>query len=211
MANKVNKTEKPKKRVNYKQLFTIQSEIEKTLRKACPKINEGSGIYFLLRYDPEEDKNYGYIGLGVNLLRRMISHIQGYQQRIDVSLKKRGLWSEDNPNGWKLNVLNFPREELEEKEKFYIDLYLKNGYTLLNKESGGSTGKFLINERKPSKTYRDGIVQGQKSTRAKVKVYFDKYLDYSIKDKPTKIKEKKFAEFKQFLEGEDKNEQDWYF
>lgn len=198
---KVNKTEKPKKQVNYKQLFTIQSEIEKTLRKACPKINEGSGIYFLLRYDPEEDKNYGYIGLGVNLLRRMISHVQGYQQHIDISLKKRGFYSEDNPNGWKLNVLNFPRNELEEKERYYIDLYLKNGYTLLNIENGGRQGKALINERKPSKTYRDGIVQGQNSTRAKVKVYFDKYLDYSIKDKPTKIKERKLEEFKQFLEG----------
>lgn len=208
MANKVNKTEKPKKQVNYKQLFTIQSEIEKTLRKACPKINEGSGIYFLLRYDPEEDKNYGYIGLAVNLLRRMISHVQGYQQHIDISLKKRGFYSEDNPNGWKLNVLNFPRDELEEKERYYIDLYLKNGYSLLNIENGGRQGKSLINERKPSKTYRDGIVQGQKSTRAKVKVYFDKYLDYSIKDKPTKIKEKKFAEFTDFLAENNESDAD---
>lgn len=190
-----------KKKINYRKLFTIQSEIERTLRKACPKINEGSGIYFLLRYDPEEDKNYGYIGLGVNLLRRMISHIQGYQQRIDISLKKRGLWSEDNPNGWKLNVLNFPREELEEKEKFYIDLYLKNGYTLLNKESGGSTGKFLINERKPAKTYTQGVAYGTLKTKRKVKEFFDKYLDFVVKQPSTKIKERKFAEFGEFLKG----------
>lgn len=207
MAKKVNKTEKPKKQVNYAQLFTIQDKIESQIRQVCPTINHRSGIYFYTRVDiADPTKKACYIGKSVDILSRCISHQQGWKQRIDQSIRKRGYYSDKNLGGWKLNFLNFPVDQLDEKEAFYIDMYKNANYEMYNVESGGTTGKTLINERKPSKTYRDGIVQGQKSTKAKVQTYFTKYLDYSVKLPSTKIKEKKFAEFKQFLEGENKDE-----
>ena len=183
---------------NYKQLFAIQSKLEKQLKLACPEIDSKSGIYFLTRKD--DDGSFFYIGKGVNLIRRMCSHLQGYQQRIDVSLKKRGFYSEENTLGWKLNVMHFKPEELDEKERYFIDLYLKNNWTSYNVESGGTIGKTIIGERKPAKTYTDGIKQGQNKTREEIKIYFDKYLDFYIKPPTNKIKERKAEEFKKFLE-----------
>ena len=75
---------------------------------------------------------------------------------------------------------------------------------MLNIESGGTTGKEIIGERKPAKTYTDGIKQGQKKTREEVKTYFDKYLDFAIKPPANKIKERKAEEFKKFLEDGEK-------
>ena len=75
---------------------------------------------------------------------------------------------------------------------------------LYNVTGGGQFNKRAdIGERvQPNlKRYKSGKQYGYEKAREQVKTYFDKYLDYSIKDKPTKIKEKKFAEFKQFLEG----------
>ena len=184
---------------NYKQLFAIQSKLEKQLKLACPEIDNKSGIYFLTRQD--DDGSYFYIGKGVNLIRRMCSHLQGYQQRIDISLKKRGFYSKENILGWELNVLHFRPEELNEKEQFFIKKYLDAGWISYNVESGGTTGKEIIGERKPAKTYTDGIKQGQKKTREEVKTYFSKYLDFAIKPPANKIKERKAEEFKNWLEN----------
>ena len=183
---------------NYKQLFAIQSKLEKQLKLACPEIDNKSGIYFLTRKD--DDGSFFYIGKGVNLIRRMCSHLQGYQQRIDISLKKRGFYSEGNTLGWKLNVMHFKPEELDEKERYFIDLYLKNNWTSYNVESGGTIGKTIIGERKPAKTYTDGIKQGRNKAREEIKIYFDKYLDFAVKPPANKIKERKAEEFKKFLE-----------
>lgn len=187
---------------NYKQLFAIQSKLEKQLKLACPNIDSKSGIYFLTRKD--DNGSYFYIGKGVNLIRRMCSHLQGYQQRIDISLKKRGFYSEENTLGWELNVLHFRPEELNEKEQFFIKKYLDAGWISYNIESGGTTGKEIIGERKPAKTYTDGIKQGQKKTREEVRIYFNKYLDFAIKPPTNKIKERKIEEFKKFLEDGEK-------
>jgi hypothetical protein len=46
------------------------------------------------------------------------------------------------------------------------------------------------------------LKQGRKNAVREVKVFFDKYLDFSIKDKPTKIKERKYNEFKEWLNDE---------
>ena len=194
----------PKKKINYKRLFAIQKNIGETLKKACPSIGTNSGIYFYIRED--SNGKYAYIGKASNLLERNISHLQGYQQRIDVSLKKRGFYSNNNLGGWKLNVLCFPKHQLDKAEQYYIDLYKKNGYNLYNIESGGTTGKSDINERKLGKGYHDGITQGKKKILEQVKTYFDKYLDFTIKGTPNKIKERKFKEFEDFLA--DKNEKE---
>lgn len=187
---------------NYKQLFAIQAKLEKQLKLACPNISHKSGIYFLIRKDEDEGKNYAYIGKSVDVLRRMCSHLQGYQQRIDISLKKRGFVSNQNLLGWELNVLYFPKDQLNEKERYYIEAYRKNNFILYNVESGGATGKEIIGERKPAKNYTDGLKQGQKKTTEQVRTYFSKYLDFAVKPPSNKIKERKAEEFRKFLEGE---------
>lgn len=146
---------------NYRQIFAIQKKYEAVLKEACPNICDKSGLYFLTRED--EDGKYCYLGKGRLLLRRMVSHLQGYQQRIDISLKKRGFYTESNPLGWHLNVMFIPEAQLDEKERYYIDAYRNAGYQMYNIESGGTTGKTMINERKPTKTYNDGLKQGKKS------------------------------------------------
>lgn len=188
------------KYVNYKQIFARQKEIEKILQVACPNINNKSGIYFLTRN--EENTKYAYIGKGKNVIRRMVSHVQGYEQRIDISIRKRGFYSESNKLGWKLNVLYFPEEMLDEKERYYIDKYRNGGYTMYNIESGGTVAKEIIGERKAPKTYREGVEYGKKKTIKKIRQFFEKYLDFSIKGSTNKIKEKKLKEFEEWLYDE---------
>lgn len=185
------------KYVNYKQIFARQKEIEKILQVACPNINSESGIYFLTRN--EENTKYAYIGKGKNVIRRMVSHVQGYKQRIDISIRKRGFYSESNKLGWKLNVLYFPEEMLDEKERYYIDKYRNGGYTMYNIESGGTIAKEIIGERKSPKTYREGVAYGELKAKRKIKELFAKYLNYSIKGQSNKIKEKKLNEFEEWL------------
>jgi hypothetical protein len=187
---------------NYKQLYARKKEVAQKLKKVCPNINNNSAIYFYTRERTTEEGGGKacYIGKSRTLLDRCISHDMGYAQRIDISLKKRKYYSEKNPYGWKLNVLFFPENLLDEKERYYIELYQSHYEECYNKESGGTTGKSLINERKPPKTYQDGLLQGDKRTKRKVKEYFDKYLDFTIKSPSNKIKERKYNEFKEWLE-----------
>lgn len=186
---------------NYKQIFHKKEEAIKTLLKVCPQISHRSGIYFLLREDL--DGKFGYIGKSeTSLLERMCSHLIGYQQHIDVSLKKRGFYSEVNPSGWKLNVLYYPRADVDRWERHWIAEYRKAGYTLYNIESGGTDGKTIIGERKPPKTYRDGLAQGRKALKRELKHIIDIHLEISLK-KETKISQKALQKFYDLLnEGE---------
>lgn len=186
---------------NYKQIFAKQKQLEKVIKMACPSIDNKSGIYFYTRKDEETGEKFAYIGLAKNLMRRSVSHLQGYQH-IDISLRKRGFYSEENPSGWQLNCLHFPEHLLEEKERYFIERYINAGFTLYNIESGGREGKTDINERKPTKTYMDGLKQGDKRTKRKVKEYFDKYLDFQVRPPSNKIKERKHNEFKEWLNNE---------
>lgn len=183
----------------FKKMFAIQNDLAQIIKTACPDIGHFSGIYFLIREDKDENKKYAYIGKGVDVLRRMVSHLQGYKQDIDFSLRKRGFYSESNLGGYKLNILRFQESQLNEKESFYIDAYLKAGYILYNVESGGTLGKTDIKERKPTRTYKEGIEQGKKSILNTIKIYFTKYLDFTIKGNKNKIKEKKYEEFKNLI------------
>lgn len=186
---------------NYRQLFEKKKEIAKKIKKVCPKITNYSGIYFYTR-EKEEGGRAFYIGKSVHLLDRCISHDMSYKQRIDKSLKSRGYYSKENPYGWKLNVMFFPEHLLDEKEAYYIDLYRKQVGECYNVESGGTLGKEIIGERKPPKGYRDGLSQGFKNAKKEVKIFFDKYLDFIIKGDSNKTKERKFNEFKEWLEGD---------
>ena len=196
---------KNKKQVNYRRLFAIQKNIGETLKKACPDISTNSGIYFYIREDFKG--KHAYIGKASNLLERNISHLQGYQQRIDVSLKKRGFYSPDNLGGWKLNVLCFPKNQLDKAEQYYIDLYKRNGYDLYNIESGGNLGKTDINERKLGKGYYDGIAQGKKKLKEELNYIIDKYLVITLK-KENKLSQKALEKFNRLLGEEDNNEEE---
>lgn len=164
---------------NYKQLFAIQKKLEKEILKACPNMPNKSGIYFYTRVD--DDGKYCYIGKAVNLMRRSCSHLQGYQ-RIDLSLRKRGFYSKENESGWHLNFLSYPENLLDKMESYWIEQYKNQGYELYNIESGGTTGKTIINDRKPARGYIDGIKQGKKSLAKDLKDIIDKYLFISKKN-----------------------------
>ena len=190
--------------VNYRKLFAIQANLEKKIKQACPSIDNKSGIYVLTRED-ESDK-YAYIGKAVNLLKRMVSHLHGYEQRIDVSLKKRGFYSKENELGWQLHITHYPENILNDIERNLINKYKENGYILYNIESGGTKGKHDINERKPAKNYHDGLKQGYNKARKQISMWFDKYLDYTIKGVPNAVKLRYFEKFKKFISGEEEKD-----
>ena len=135
--------------------------------------------------------------------------MQGYTQHIDRSLKKHGLWSEENQTGWVIHFLEFPKEQLDEKEQYYIKKYANAGYQLRNIESGGNLGKTDIGERKPAKNYYDGLSQGYKNAQNFVANLFDKHLYYvPKKNPPTKLQTKAMKKFKDFLEVENESKID---
>lgn len=188
---------------NISKAKAIERKNKERLLKVNPKLNEKSGIYFFLRTD-ENGFRYAYIGQAKSILTRLANHISGYTQHIDLSIKKHKLYSAENPYGWRVEFLNFPESELDEKEKFYIKKYADAGYQLRNVSVGGqgeNRDSGQIGERKPSKGYRDGIKQGYKNASKEVANLFDKHLNYSKKsDKPNKIQERAAEKFREFLE-----------
>lgn len=184
---------------NIQRIKAIEAADKKRLLAVNPDLTEESGIYFLTRTD-ENDIRYAYIGQAKHILSRLAKHLSGYQH-IDLSLKKHGLYSEDNRYGWKVGALHFPIAELDEKEQHYIRKYAMNGYQLRNKTAGGQgEGKVQIDEYKPGKGYRDGIRQGYKNASREIANLFEKHLNVSRKsEKPNKIQEKALAKFLDFL------------
>lgn len=186
---------------NMKRIYAIQAKYKKEILKVNPNINNRSGIYFLTRTDENGIKFY-YIGQSVDLLARMISHMMGYQH-IDLSLRKRGFWSPENPFGWKLGFLNYPESKLDEMEQKWILEYMKNGYQArYNKTAGGQgVGKEKINEYRPSKGYRDGIQQGKITLAREIKHIVDLHLMISLR-KDTKIAQKQLEKFWELINEE---------
>ena len=186
---------------NYAQLSEKKREASKLLADACPKADHRSGIYFYTREDTVG--KFAYIGKAVDLWERSISHIIGYQQHIDVSIKKRGFYSADNPSGWKLNVLYYPKSELDKWERYWIERYRAEGVSLYNVESGGTDGKEIIGERKPPKTYRDGLEQGRKALARELKHIIDTHLTVTVNAQKQGNKQsiKAFAKFWELLGG----------
>lgn len=178
--------------MNYKQIYARKKANEQRILKVCPNCPNASGIYFLLR--EENGFKYAYIGKAKHLLERLVSHLSGYTQHIDQSLKKHGLWDEKNPTGWRVNFLVFPEQDLNEQEQHYIRLYASSGYQLRNVESGGQAGKSDVGERKPAKGYFDGVEQGKKTLAKELKHIIDTHLVISLK-KDTKISQKALEKF----------------
>lgn len=132
----------------------------------------------------------------------MCGHLVGYQH-IDLSIKKRGFYSVDNPYGWKLNFINYPIAELDKWEQYWILEYTKKGYQCrYNKTSGGQgEGKEKINEFKPSKGYRDGIQQGRKNLARELSSIAEKHLKIELREDKTnnKVSQKQYEKFMDLL------------
>ena len=187
--------------MNYRQIYARKAECEKRIKEVCPDCPNTSGIYFLLR--EENGFRYAYIGQAKHLLTRLAQHLTGYQ-RIDLSLRKHGLFKPDNPNGWKINFLEFPEEKLDEMEQKYILNYANAGYQLRNVESGGKQGKTVFGEKRQSKGYHDGIENGKEKTRLFIADLFKKHLDFVPKNNPpTKLQGRAMKKFEDFLKKGD--------
>lgn len=190
--------------LNFRKAMAIEAKNKKRLLSINTKLDDNSGIYFLTRAD-EDGINYFYIGQAKHLLTRLAQHLVGYQH-IDLSLKKRGFYSEENPFGWKINFLHCPVAMLDEAEKKWILNYTKKGYQCrYNKTSGGQgEGKEKINEFKPVKGYRDGLAQGKKSLAKELSDIIEKHLVVGLKPEKqnNKISQKALEKFNELLNRE---------
>ena len=187
---------------NFRKAKAIEQKNKERLLKANPELNEDSGIYFLTRTD-ELGIRHAYVGLARHVLTRLAQHLSNYQY-IDNSIRKHGLYSEENPYGYKVNFLNCLENELEEKERYYITQYSLNGYQMKNRDTGGGAGKKEIGDRKQPKTYREGIEAGKKSLARELSSIAEKHLKIEIRDdkKNNKISQRQFEKFKELLSEE---------
>lgn len=182
----------------------IEQENKKRLLKLNPKLNDKSGIYFLLRED-ENGFKYAYIGQSVGIITRLASHMSGYEQHIDKSLKAHKLYDkEKNPYGWRVEFLNFPESQLDEKEKYYIKLYADKGYQLRNVSLGGqgeNRASGSIGERKAPKGYMQGIQQGRKNLARELSNIAEKHLKIELREDKAnnKVSQKQYEKFMDLL------------
>ena len=184
--------------VDMRQIKAIEKANKEKILSVCPNVPERSGIYFLLR--EENGFRYAYIGQAKHLLTRLAQHLRGYQH-IDLSIKKHGLFSDNNPAGYKVHFLEFPENKLNEMEQKYILKYANAGYQLRNKTSGSQgEGKQGISANRSSKGYYDGLEQGKKKSREFIADLFNKHLVVSTKKQPpTKLQEKALQKFNDFI------------
>ena len=190
--------------VNYRQLYAKHNRQREQLLAINPKLNDRPGIYFLLRTD-EAGFKFGYIGQSRTVLTRLISHLNGYQQHIDLSLRKHKLWSKKNPYGWRVEFINCPIDKLDDLEKKYIKKYADAGYQLRNSSLGGQGSNRAsgeISERKPPKGYKQGVRQGKKQLARSLKDIIDKHLDVQLKPekKNNKVSQKQEQKFWEMLD-----------
>lgn len=187
---------------NLRNAKAIENKNKAMLLKIRPDLKDASGIYFLTRHD-ENGISYFYIGQSVKVLSRLAQHLVNYQH-IDLSIKKRGFYSEGNPYGWKVGALYYPKEQLDEMEKHWIHQYTALGYQCrYNKTAGGQgKGKEKINEFRPSKTYRDGILQGKKTLAKELSHIIEKHLVIGLKEgkENNKVSQKAFKKFRSLLD-----------
>ena len=188
----------------------IEKSNKQRLLKVNPKLDDESGIYFLTRTD-EDNISYFYIGQAIHILTRLAQHLVGYQH-IDLSIKKRGLYSTDNPYGWKVNFIHYPKSELDKWEQYWILEYTKRGYQCRYNKTGGGQGegKEKINEFRPAKGYRDGIKQGKINLARQLSSIAEKHLKIEIRDdkKNNKVSQKQFEKFMELMNEDSYKESD---
>lgn len=188
----------------------IEKQNRERLLKVNSKLDDESGIYFLTRTD-DDNISYFYIGQAVHILTRLAQHLVGYQH-IDLSIKKRGLYSADNPYGWKVNFMHYPKSELDKWEQYWILEYTKRGYQCRYNKTGGGQGegKEKINEFRPAKGYRDGIKQGKINLARELSSIAEKHLTIEIREdkKNNKVSQKQFEKFKELMNEDSYKESD---
>ena len=193
---------------NIAKVKAIERKNEQRLLLVNPNLDNRSGIYFLTRTD-EDGINYFYIGQAIHICQRLCSHLSGFQH-IDLSLKKRGFYSPDNPYGWKINFKYYPVSELDKWEQYWILEYTKKGYQCrYNKTSGGQgEGKEKINDFKPAKGYHDGLEQGRKNLAKQLSHIINTHLTVSIKHgkENNKVSIRALEKFNELLKVGDKDE-----
>lgn len=188
----------------FKQAKAIEAKNKKRLLEVNPYLDEGSGIYFLTRMD-ENGFKYAYVGQAVHLLTRLAQHMVGYQH-IDLSIKKHGLYSKQNQNGWKIDFNSYPEVVLNEMEQLFIKEYADRGYQLRNKTSGSQgEGKTQIDDYRPQKGYRDGIQQGRKNMARELSSIAEKHLKIELREDKAnnKVSQKQYEKFMDLLKAGD--------
>lgn len=187
-----------------RQIKAIEKANRERLLEVNPKLNDKPGIYFLLRQ--ENGFKFAYIGqTRTSVMQRLCSHMTGYQQHIDLSLKRHGLYSEDNPTGWRVEFLNFPPERLDELEKTYIKQYADAGYQLRNVSVGGQGSERdsgQIGERKPAKGYMQGVHHGKAVLAKELSHIIDTHLTVSLKEgkENNKVSQRALEKFNSLLD-----------
>lgn len=185
-----------------RQRLAILGDCKKIIKRICPEITTKSGIYLFYRINEENEQCF-YVGQAKNLLNRTAQHLMGRKQHLDKSIYVHKLYNAENPHGWKLKVLKICQPyEMDELEQKYIQYFLSKSQKCYNVAGGGQLDKAQdVGQRfeVKLKNYRSGKLYGYNKALEQVKVFFDKYLDFVIKGKPNKIKEKKFAEFTELL------------
>ena len=184
----------------FKQAKAVEKKNKERFLALNPYLDEKSGIYILTRED-ENEFRYAYIGQAVHVLTRLAQHLVGFQH-IDLSLKKHGLYSKENPYGWTVDSFSYSVEELDKREQYWIKKYADMGFQLRNKTSGSQGGgKAQIADYRPHKGYRDGLEQGRKNLAKELSNIADKHLVISLKPEKfgNKVSERQFEKFKELL------------
>ena len=183
---------------NFRQIKAIEAANKNRIQLLCPAAIDCPGIYVF--YREENGIKYAYVGQAKKVLTRLAEHLTGYEQHIDKSIRKHGLFDK-NPNGYKITVEYCLTEELDEAERKAIKDWASRGFQLRNKTVGGQdSGKVGMNENAPSRGYRDGLKQGYKNAQRDVAKWFEKNLVVDINGKPNKNKEKALQKFFDFIE-----------
>ena len=175
--------------MNYKQRYAILASNKRKLLKLFPTLTDDSGIYVLTR--EEVGIKYAYVGQSIHCLSRLAEHLVGYQH-IDLSIKKHGLFTVDNPTGYTVAQIYCPVDKLDEMEQVYIRTCANRGYQLRNHTTGSQgVGKKGVNQ-KPSRGDYDGKQQGQADIRKEAQRLL-KYID--ISPKGGKLSERMYQKF----------------
>lgn len=190
--------------MDLKQRLAILEENKKKIKSIYPNMPISSGIYLFYR-ENENGENCCYVGQAKNLLNRTAQHLMLGKNppHIDKSLYKHKLYSEDNKFGWKVKVLRVcPRYVLDFWEQDYIQYFIEKKWKVYNVTGGGQIDKAKdIGQRQQTKlkSFKNGKNIALNKAREYVKTMFEKYLDFTIKGNTNKIKERKFKEFKEWL------------
>lgn len=182
---------------NYQQYIIANKKMQSKIAKNYPDIKPMSGIYIFYR-------TVAYIGKSSEkdgILGRVASHCIKHEQHIDNSLHTRKLTCDGGQ--WRVKSLCYcDSSKVDEMERKFIAEYQAKGYELYNIESGGTDGKEDIGKRAERGGYRKGKAYAREKVIKEIALFFEKYLDVSVK-KENKICNRKLQEFLDLIKETD--------